>query len=60
MSAGGQEEDEGSGLLGGSSLCPGCNAGWEEQQVERQVDSRPMPYLCTCRTKACTSWIRGS
>lgn len=21
---------------------------------------RPLPYLCTCRTKACTSWIRGS
>lgn len=20
----------------------------------------PLPYLCTCRTKACTSWIRGS
>lgn len=29
MSAGGQEEDEGSGLLSGSSLCPGCSAGWE-------------------------------
>lgn len=29
MSAGGQEEDEGNGLLGGSNLCPGCNAGWE-------------------------------
>lgn len=29
MSAGGREEDEGSGLLSGRSLCPGCSAGWE-------------------------------
>lgn len=43
----------------------GCRAGWQHPSCpglpRRLVEwAGSPPYLCTCRTKACTSWIRGS
>lgn len=51
-------------LLGGeggrSCQVPGGPVKLLCRLLEWQAGSTTLPYLCTCRTKACTSWIRGS